>query len=407
MIVILMGLQELKAQVLNSSNSKDDTLDTGDDTQIETEMYQRSDWQKIDINFLNSYYSQDGNNGAVTGGIGTEQLTDFTQKISISIPTNPRFKLNIDGAYDYYSSASTDNIDNIRSSDSSSDVRSQFGVGFEYTKNEQWTVGMRLGTSFEYDYASVHLGGNALYTTKSQNTSIGLSAQAFVDRWEFYFPVELRGKVSLPTQNRQSYNASLSINQVMTRRLQMSFMLESTFMNGLLSTPFHRVYFQNETLPDIERLPSQRLKVPIGARANYYLSDWLLMRAYYRYYWDDWGMTGHTASLELPIKLNRFFAIYPHYRYHTQNAIDYFAPYEEHLSSTEFYTSDFDLSALESHTYGVGILYSPSGSIGKMKIPLLKDKHITFDGIDLKASVYNRSTGLNGYIISLGLKFGI
>lgn len=405
-IAILLGLQELKAQVQGATYQGKDSLDTGDDTEIEAEMYHRSDWQKIDINFLNSYYSQDGNNGAVTGGIGTEQLTDFTQKISISVPTSPRFRINTDAAYDYYSSASTDNIDDIRSSDSASDVRSQLGLGFEYAATEQWTTGMRLGTSVEYDYTSFHLGGNALYTSKSQNTSIGLSAQTYIDQWKFYFPVELRGKVSLPTKNRQSYNASLTFNQVISKRLQMSFMLESTFMNGLLSTPFHRVYFKDQDLPDIERLPSQRLKLPIGARLNYYLTDWLLMRSYYRYYWDDWGMTGHTASIELPIKLNRFFAVYPHYRYHTQSAVDYFAPYKEHDAATELYTSDFDLSALESHTFGLGILYSPSGGIAKTKVPFIKGKQLSLDAIDFKASIYNRSTGLNGYIVSLGFKIG-
>ena len=30
-----------------------------------------------EANIVSSYYSQDGNNSAITGGIGTEKLTDF------------------------------------------------------------------------------------------------------------------------------------------------------------------------------------------------------------------------------------------------------------------------------------------------------------------------------------------
>ena len=34
--------------------------------------------QRLEVDFLTSYYSQDGNNASVTGGIGTEELTDLT-----------------------------------------------------------------------------------------------------------------------------------------------------------------------------------------------------------------------------------------------------------------------------------------------------------------------------------------
>ena len=30
-----------------------------------------------EVNFVSGYYKQDGNNSAVTGGIGSEKLTDF------------------------------------------------------------------------------------------------------------------------------------------------------------------------------------------------------------------------------------------------------------------------------------------------------------------------------------------
>ena len=207
----------------------------------------------------------------------------------------------------------------------------------------------------------------------------------------------------MPTYRRQSYNAALSYHQVLNRRMQLSLMVEGTYMQGLLSTPFHRVYFRDQTQPDIERLPDTRLKIPLGLRWNYYISDRFILRSYYRYYWDSWGMTGHTASIELPIKVNRFFAVYPHYRYHQQSAVDHFLPYKEHSVDSQFYTSDFDLSALSSHTFGGGILYSKSGGIASMKIPLVNRK-LTLETIDLKGSIYMRSTGLKGFIVSVGTK---
>ena len=403
---MLLCVDHAKAQIRDFRLGDKKLFNRNDTIEMAKETYLRPDWKKVDINFLNSYYAQDGNNGAVTGGIGTEQLTDFTQKLTINFPTSEQLRWNIDAAYDYYSSASTDNIDNIQSSDSASDVRAQFAIGLEKSIDDQRSAGLRLATSVEYDYTSFSGGVNYSLLSKSRNTRIDFNAQAYYDLWMLIYPQELRGKVQLQNNKRQSYNVALGINQVINKRMQAAIMLEATYMNGLLSTPFHRVYFQNQSLPDIERLPSQRLKVPIGLRWNTHLTERLILRTYYRYYWDSWGMTGHTASIELPVKLTRFFAIYPHYRFHTQSSVDYFGSYKSHLSTEEFYTSDFDLSALKSHNYGLGVRYSKADGLIKFKLPLLQKSYFSIESIDLKYAHYNRSTGLTGDIFSLGMKLG-
>ena len=118
-------------------------------------------------------------------------------------------------------------------------------------------------------------------------------------------------------------------------------------------------------------------------------------------------MTAHTASLELPVKVNRFFAIAPFYRYHRQSAVRYFRPFGMHTGGDEFYTSDYDLSALSSHSVGVGLNYQPAGGIAKVKMPFNKSKNLQLKSVDLKYAHYLRSTGLNANIISFGLGFSI
>ena len=400
-------VEDIKAQVRKTISPEKDHYLTGDTTSILGNTYERPDWKAIEINFLTSYYQQDGNNGAVTGGIGTEYLTDFTQKLSIKLPQSKKISWNIDGAYDYYSSASTDNINNIRSSDSSSDMRSQMNIGINYKAGPLQEYGARIGTSVEYDYTSINGGVNFSLLSRNQNTLFGFSAQGFIDKWMLIYPRELRGEVKALTDKRKSYNTALSLNQVVNKRMQIAFMAEATYMHGLLSTPFHRVYFKDSNNHTIESLPGNRLKIPLGVRLNTYLSERMIMRLYYRYYADDWGMDGHTASVELPIKLNRFVAIYPHYRYHTQTAVDYFKGYKEHSVSDLFYTSDYDLSELNSHSIGIGAMIHPNGGLGKMKIPLTKNSFLSLDGIDIKYAYYNRSTGLKAHIISIGLSMKI
>jgi len=78
--------------------------------------------------------------------------------------------------------------------------------------------------------------------------------------------------------------------------------LDLVEQTGYLGLPFHRVYFTNGQ-DTIEKLPSQRFKLPIGFRLNYFLGDNVILKAYYRFYIDDWGVRSHTASLEVPIKI--------------------------------------------------------------------------------------------------------
>ena len=81
-----------------------------------------------EMNFATSYYRQDGNNSAVTGGIGTEKLTDIATTFDLQMTKYNRkdrlmtyhFELGVDT----YSSASSDKIDPATiSSSSSSDQR--------------------------------------------------------------------------------------------------------------------------------------------------------------------------------------------------------------------------------------------------------------------------------------------
>ena len=210
--------------------------------------------EPIELDILASYYKQDGNNAAVTGGLGTELLTDYTSKVILSIPMNQKLKLKLDAGADYYSSASTDAIDNVVSSDSEHDTRIHGNIGFSYKIDDQQTWGARIGGSTEYDYLSFSGGLNYNWTSKNENTAVGLNAQAFIDQWDIIYPREIRREVSLPTDKRQSYNAALSISQVLNKRMQVSLQLEATYMKGLLSTPFHRVYFQGQRQAGIEIL---------------------------------------------------------------------------------------------------------------------------------------------------------
>lgn len=362
--------------------------------------------REVTANFLSSYYQQDGNNGAVTGGIGTEKLTDFANIIILNVPLDSVNSIGLYGGADYYSSASTDNIDRFMSSASSSDVRSFATVSFNHKKLRTGeTFGIRAGFSAEYDYTSFSTGLSYTKEWNQGNSEINFTTQAFFDNWLIIYPYELRGEVSLPMNSRRSYNGQINFSQVINKRLQMGLSVELVKMTGLLSTPFHRVYFSDASLHDIERLPASRLKVPLGIRLNYFPFDFLVMRTNYRFYWDDFGIESHTIELEAPIKLYSFLTIGPFYRYHKQSGSQFFAPFQTHLVTDQFYTSDYDLSSFNSHKFGLNIRYSPLYGVFQSKEIFYIKRSLALKYIESRMGYYGRSTGLNAYFVSLN--FGL
>jgi len=370
----------------------------------ESDYQMKSNDEEITADFLTSYYEQTGNNAAVTGGVGTEQLTDFASMLVVNVPLDSINAINVTIGD---TSASTDNINSRISSASSKDLRSYGTIGYTRKNLKKGTTyGIKTNFSTEYDYTSISGGLSFAKEFNEGNSELSLNAQAFFDNWETFFPQELRGIVSLPSTDRQSYNFQATYSQVINRRMQFSISSEAILMKGLLSTPFHRVFFSDQLLPDIERLPDSRLKIPLGLRLNIFPADDLIIRSYYRYYWDDWGLRAHSMSLELPIKISTDLTLSPFYRYHTQNQADYFAPFAEHTTGEVFYTSDFDLSALNSHKIGVGVKIAPLYGLARTKVPLTK-KVLSFKSLDIRGAYYKRSTDLKAFIFSLGLSFGV
>ena len=399
--------------------------------------YKKRVLETAEVDLLFSYYGQDGTNAAVTGGEGTEQLTDATSSIVVKIPMSEDDVLTVDAGISAYTSASSSNVNPLdgsadrvvspfsaSSGASQQDVLAYFNPTYQHSSDDRNTiVNAKAYVSSEYDYFSVGFGAGYARLFNEKNTEISINAQVFLDRWNPQYPIELRNGffdsritgngsyapnfTAFETETRNSYSLSLGFSQILSKKLQGSIFMDIVSQSGLLSTPFQRVYFADandffiqdfQLADDVEQLPDTRLKIPIGARLNYFISDRFVLRSYYRFYIDDWGITSHTANIEIPIKLSDSFTLYPTYRYYDQTAADYFYAKERALSTFDFYTSDYDLSKYTAHQYGMGIRYKDIFSKAKVFSFGLKS-------IDLRVNGYDRSDGLHAFIMSLGTTF--
>ena len=447
--------------------------------------------ESTEVDFLASYYNQDGSKSAVSGGIGSEKLTDVASNIVVAMPLNDDDVLTIDLGISAYSSASSSNINPFNSTGASggaekgdngkitgnkavasgpygtpwqassgaskSDQLVSVTANYSHSSDSRnfiWNADVSF--SNEYDYTSVGFGGGIASLFNEKNTELSLKVNAYLDQWRPIYPTELHeyskygsnflnqgyfSGVSVLDQNgvsttnylpsafqtvnavnRNSFSASLGFSQVLTKKLQVSVFFDVLQQQGLLSSPYHRIYFADKAnfyigqpeyisnyestsnagvyklADDIERLPDSRFKIPVGARLNYYFSDRFILRTYYRFYSDNWDIQSHTASFELPVKVSDKFTVFPMYRYYTQMASKYFAPYETHLSTEKFYTSDADLATFDANQYGFGVNYTDIFTAGKIWKFGLKN-------IDFRFNHYKRSDNLNANIATIAFKF--
>jgi len=381
----LLGLMQLSAQTAkDSSNYKPTKL-------------------KIDeINLVSSYYQQDGNNSSVTGGIGTEKLTDISNTIDVRFfkydKAGIKHNWDVEVGIDHYSSASSDQIDlQANSSASSSDNR--FYPSVTYSRENEakgQSLSFGLSSSTEYDYQS--FGGTIGYSkqTKNKNGEFIAKFQTYLDQVKMILPIELRGPDSpTGTEARNTFAGSLGYSQIVNKNFQLLFLVDLVQQNGYLSLPFHRVYFTDGTVHQ-ENLPNSRFKVPVSVRGSYFLGDNIVVRGYYRYYTDDWELTAHTADLEVAVKLSPYLSISPFYRYYSQEGTKYFKGFEAHTNASEFYTSNYDLATFNSHFLGAGFKITPLQGVFGIK-------HL--NTLEVRYGHYSRTTALNSDIISVNLKY--
>lgn len=389
-----------------------------------------------EINFVSGYVDQKGNHSAITGGKGTENLTDINNNLDVKLVKKSgkyEHALDFNMGVDHHTSASTAYIETpptgatttiyaakiasnpktlgsttSRASGGSTSTTSytessasklygwRFYPSLNYSlKNleNNTTFGIGAYYSYEFDYNSLGAEVSFVKASMDNNREFSAKAQAFFDKRDNIIPYELRTTTykSGDWKSKNSYSLNLAYSQVINDRLQMSLLGDLAVQNGLLSTPYNRVYMNNNTVTN-EKLPDNRLKIPVGIRANYFAGNNLIVRAYYRYYWDDWGVTAHSFNLELPVKLSPNVSLSPFYRFHHQNGAKYFNDYATTAVGSSFYTSDYDLSTFNSNSLGLNFHCVPANAG-------------VFNAIDLRYSYYKRSDGLSGSMITLALKF--
>lgn len=375
--------------------------------------FQKKALTTLDVTAFFSLYTQEGTHSAVTGGEGDEHLNVYHTGANIAYGINASLLI-FNASIDVVSSPSTDKIDFVKSSASEHDNHLQAMIGYQYKfKKKGLAFGAAYSLGIESDYWSTGISLWSNWTNAQKTREIGLSADLFFDdlRWgrlskqkgfqptKLIYPAELRGTEWFDIYHRNSYNFSINVRQDINKRLKVNLSIGATYQEGLLSTPFHRIYFNDSSATRVETLPQKRIRLPLSITANWFVKRHFVLQPSYRIYWDNFGIFAHTINFQTAIKPSNKVSLYPFVRVYYQSGSPYFAPYGEHLSTDIFYTSDYDFSTFGSFKAGIGIGWYPDARLGK------KSKFY-FNNIVIRYSFMYRTDGLSAHIISLqmGLK---
>lgn len=362
--------------------------------------------KKTEIELVYNHYIQDGNNSAVTGGTGTEELKVYGPSLSIKRYSGKN-KFTTKLGADIISSASTDNIDFVVSSASRLDARAYANVELSRAYEEKnLEVYGGLGMSIESDYLSI---ASKIGISKQDSSKLRTYAAQFqyfnddlrwgrVNAWikelRLVYPSELRYQEWYNEYRRQSFNLKLGFSQIINKKNIVGIYPEFTYQKGLLATPFHRVYFADGGL-GVEQLPGNRFKGALALKWNSFVKGNVILKNSFGLYADNFGVQAFSIANETVIKLSPIVSVLPNLRFYSQDGSPYFAGFNQHNSQETYFTSDYDFSTLSSYQAGMGMRYSPGDYLSK---------RFKFNSVLLRYSYYYRDNGLTAHIFSLAFR---
>ncbi len=396
------------------------------DSLFEKRPIRRSDWA---LSYL--HYFQDGTHSAVTGGSGTEELSVKAPVLRWRSEGPKGHAWNLGLGTDMISSASTDRIDAFVSSASAKDLRSHVDLGHSapwqqtlkarvpsashkaagppdsllmVQRTGRWFVG--IAASVESDYLSFSVRGGLDGVSPDGRNAWTVESAFFRDdlRWGLLnagyrkpsfliYPEELRYHEWLDGFRRHSVHGRFAFSRLVDPRTRLGVEGAGVLQLGVLSTPFHRVYFRDASLR-VEMLPKRRWRFPAACTAQRFTGTQTVLDARLE------GFAGSFGVQSLALRLGGSWRFHPawqvglHLRGLVQDGSRHFAPYGQHDPMARYYSSDYDLSSFRSGTVDAALVWTPALPIGQRTI---------WQSVALRYAYFRRSDGLTAHWFNLDL----
>jgi len=245
--------------------------------------------------------------------------------------------------------------------------RWEVGGGYRHTF-ERLRLGGAARLSYEPDYTSIFVLGNAELILADQTTTIGLGGGIGHDTVGKSGPTAPNMRPTIGTLTTAL--GTLSVTQVMTQNRVAGVTYDLIYLDGFQENPY-RTAITSEGLV-LERHPDTRLRHAIAGTVRQFVpATTTTVFATYRFYADDWGLAAHTPELRLIQEAGDGVDVTLRYRFHWQREADFYLPSYPSNDMDEFpyITDDIKLSGFTTHTIGAkfGVLGRVLGFTGRLE----------------------------------------
>ena len=254
----------------------------------------------------------------------------------------------------YMDLVSSASVDVVTTASPYSEERTEYGFGFEYLRDKiTYSLGFSSSDENDYEADTAHLS-----ISQDMFGDLTTVALSFARGWD---QVSRRGdQLFSDTLDRRVYGLELS--QIVTRSLIVGLSWETIAEEGYLNNPYRSVRYVDADEAkgyayEPERYPRTRTGNAVALRGRYFLPYRAALQAEYRYYTDDWAVRAHTAELSYTQPWGDMWVFDAHYRYHTQDAADFYSDLFPRQGAQNFLARDKELSTMTNHTVGVGASY--------------------------------------------------
>ena len=202
--------------------------------------------------------------------------------------------------------------------------------------------------SYESDYTSFGYSLQDTISLNEKNTELVLGF-AYTDD-----TVSANG--SSFSAGKQSYDAIVGINQLLSPNDLLSVNVGLGWKRGYLSDPYKRVLLNDWV--DYDTRPGRKFEQLLFMQWTHYIPTWdASLETSYRFGHNDHGSHSHTAMVAFYKNLlNKRLVIRPSLRFYSQTAADYYGI--DFSGNPSYYSSDYRLSAEQTWNLGLQVRWN-------------------------------------------------
>ena len=265
--------------------------------------------------------------------------------------------------YDNVSAASIDRLSRFaEQSGASGDFFIGADFGLRWKTSDQTSIATRAGFSAEYDYQSIHIGGDYAWERADKDAKVTFSVDGFFDTVE---PIRWDGRTD-PDEDRTSIAATVSWYQIFDEKTHGTIGATVSTQSGFLETAYNSVIVDNGTgVPNSvlhnnaagfeteEVVPDDRLRTVIFGQARRLVAPGRAVQLGARAYSDDWGITAFGISPRWIMSLAEGRHVLEwRYRFYTQSEADFYQREIFTDPPPSERSQDSDLGDFSSHNFG-------------------------------------------------------